>query len=71
MKDLGIDWGNIKMVLKEIEWESVDLIHLAEDRGQWWAFVNTVVNLWVFTSCREFLGYLSNRLSRTVMYLIR
>jgi hypothetical protein len=32
LEDLGIDGRNIKMVLKEIGLESVDLIHLAQDR---------------------------------------
>jgi hypothetical protein len=33
------------MDLREIEWESVDWIHLAQDRDQWWTFANTVINL--------------------------
>jgi hypothetical protein len=28
-------------------WEGVEWIHLAQDRDQWWAFMNTVMNLWV------------------------
>jgi hypothetical protein len=35
------------MDLREIGWEVVDCMHLAEDRGQWWALVNTVMNLHV------------------------
>jgi hypothetical protein len=35
---------NIKMDLREKGWESVDWIHLVEDRGQWRALVNTVTN---------------------------
>jgi hypothetical protein len=38
---------NIRMVLREIGWEVVDWMHLAQDRDQWWAFVNTVMNLQV------------------------
>jgi len=38
---------NIILHLKEIGWEGGVLIHLAQDRDQWWAFVNTVMNLWV------------------------
>jgi hypothetical protein len=26
-------------------WEGVDWIHMAQDRDQWWALVNTVMNL--------------------------
>jgi hypothetical protein len=33
------------MVLKEIGWETVDWMHLAKDRGQWQALVNTEINL--------------------------
>jgi hypothetical protein len=28
-------------------WVGVDWIHLAEDRDQWWALMNAVMNLWV------------------------
>jgi hypothetical protein len=35
------------MDLREIGWESVDLIHLDLDRGQGWVVVNTVMNLHV------------------------
>jgi hypothetical protein len=39
---------NIKIDFKEIEWGwYVDWIDLAQDRGQWRAHVNTVMNLWV------------------------
>jgi hypothetical protein len=36
---------NIKMYLKEIGWEDVDRINLAEDRDECWAVVHTVTNL--------------------------
>jgi hypothetical protein len=36
---------NIKMDLREIEWDGVDLIDMAQDRDQWRALVNTVLNL--------------------------
>jgi hypothetical protein len=36
---------NIRMDLKEIVWEGVDWMHLAQNRDQWRAVVNTVVNL--------------------------
>jgi hypothetical protein len=38
---------NIKVYLREIGWEGVDWMHLAQDRDQWCAVVNTVMNLWV------------------------
>jgi hypothetical protein len=36
---------NIKMDLREIEWDDMDWIDLAQDRDQWRALVNTVMNL--------------------------
>jgi hypothetical protein len=38
---------NIKMDLREIEWNGVDWIDLVEDRDRWRALVNTVMKLWV------------------------
>jgi hypothetical protein len=37
--------GNIKMNLREIGWDGVDWIDLAQNRDQWRALVNTVMNL--------------------------
>jgi hypothetical protein len=36
---------NIKMDLREIGWDGMDWIDLAQDRDQWRARVNTVINL--------------------------
>jgi hypothetical protein len=36
---------NIKMDLREIGWGDVDWIDMAQDRDQWRALVNTVLNL--------------------------
>jgi hypothetical protein len=36
---------NIRMYLREIGWEVVDWIYLVQDRDQWQAVVNTVMNL--------------------------
>jgi hypothetical protein len=35
------------MDLRETGWEFVDWIHVVQDRGQWWALENTVINLLV------------------------
>jgi hypothetical protein len=36
---------NIKMNVREIRWEGLDWMNLAEDRDQWRALVNTVMKL--------------------------
>jgi hypothetical protein len=36
-----------KMDLREIGWEGVDWLHLAQDGDKWRAVVNVVMNLWV------------------------
>jgi hypothetical protein len=36
---------NIKEDLREIRWDGMDWINLAQDRDQWRALVNTVMNL--------------------------
>jgi hypothetical protein len=35
------------MDLRERGWGSMDWIHLAQDRDQWRALVNSAMNLWV------------------------
>jgi hypothetical protein len=41
----GSRWEDtVAMDFKEIGWECVDWIHLAQDRDQWRALVNTVIN---------------------------
>jgi hypothetical protein len=36
---------NIRMDLKEIEWDGIDWINLAQGRDQWRALVRAVMNL--------------------------
>jgi hypothetical protein len=36
---------NIKIYLREIEWDGMDWIDLSQDRDQWRALVNTIMNL--------------------------
>jgi hypothetical protein len=38
---------NIRMDLQEIEYKGVDWMQLAQDRDQWQALVNTVMNIQV------------------------
>jgi hypothetical protein len=48
-RPLGRPWlrweDNIKMDLKEIRIDVANWIRLAQDKVQWWVFVNTVMNL--------------------------
>jgi hypothetical protein len=46
---------NIKMDFGEIECESVEWMHLTQDRDQWRAVVNTVMNLQVPLKVGNFL----------------
>jgi hypothetical protein len=46
--------NNIKKDLKPIGWEDVGWIHLAQDRDQWQALVDTVMNLRVPTVLRSY-----------------
>jgi hypothetical protein len=51
---------NIKMDLREIGWDVVDWIELAQDRDQWRALVNMVMNLRVPKNYWEFPEGLQN-----------
>jgi hypothetical protein len=44
---------NIKIALRETEWDGIDWIDLAQVRDQWRALMNTIMNLRV--PCWEFL----------------
>jgi transposase len=46
---------NIKMGLRDIGINGANWIQLAQDRFQWWAFVNMVMNLQVPSESRIFL----------------
>jgi hypothetical protein len=47
--------NNIRMYLMEIGCEGVDWMHVAQDRDQWRALVNTVVNLRVLQKAGNLL----------------
>jgi hypothetical protein len=38
---------DIKMYLREVEGDGNNLIHLTQDKGQWRAFVNVIINFLV------------------------
>jgi hypothetical protein len=44
LKDLGRRWeDDFRMDAREIGWEVLDWIHMAQDRDQLWPVVNTVI----------------------------
>jgi hypothetical protein len=47
--------GDIKMDHRDIGWEVVNWIHLAQDRDQWRTLVTTVINLWIPQKAGNFL----------------
>jgi hypothetical protein len=51
---------NIKLDLREIGIDEANWIRLAQDRVQWWAFVNTVMNLRFHKESRIFFDKLSD-----------
>jgi hypothetical protein len=51
---------NIKIEFRETEWGGVDWVDLAQDRDQWRALVNKVMNLQVPSNCWEFSEWLQN-----------
>jgi hypothetical protein len=51
------EWvDNVKRDLREIRWDGMDCIDLAQDRDQWRALVNTVMNLRVSQNAGKFLS---------------
>jgi hypothetical protein len=47
---------NIEMDLREVGWDGMDWIDMAQDRDQWRALVNTVMNLQVPQTVGKFLS---------------
>jgi hypothetical protein len=34
---------NVRIYLRKIRWEVMEWIYLAQDRYQWWAFMNLII----------------------------
>jgi hypothetical protein len=47
---------NTGVDLKETGWDCMDWINLAQDKGQWWALVNTVMSFWVPSNVGKFMS---------------
>ena len=48
------------MDLKEILWVGVEGIELAKDKDNWWAVMNTVMNISGFIKCGEFIDLIDD-----------
>jgi hypothetical protein len=52
---------DITLYRREMGWEVMDLIHVADDRDQWWVVVHTVISLLVLNQlCKYWLLKLSS-----------
>jgi hypothetical protein len=49
--------NNIKIDLKETEWDGVDWIHVVHDMDQWRDFLIKIMNLWVSSRLAELSNY--------------
>jgi hypothetical protein len=54
-QDVG-GWTILKRILREIGWDVIDWIDLAQDRNQWRALVNTRMNIRVPENAGKFLS---------------
>ena len=54
--------GNIKIGLKEMRWESINWINMAQDRDMWWLCVNTVMIMMVTQNVDSFFNSISSNI---------
>jgi hypothetical protein len=62
---------NIKMDLRETGWESTDWVHLVQDKDQWQALVNMVMDFWNSISTCATISFSRRTLLHTVSQLCR
>lgn len=55
MEELTIDGNDIKMNLRYITWEGMDIIYLGQDRKIWYTFANTLMKFSGYTKCGKFV----------------
>jgi hypothetical protein len=54
LEEVGADGStNEKSILRKIQWDDMDGIHLAEDMDKWQTLVDRVINLSGFHNVRE------------------
>jgi hypothetical protein len=51
---------NIKINIKEIGWDGVDCVTVAQNSGKWRAVVNTAINPVGSSACGEFVDLVQN-----------
>ena len=66
LKEFGVDGrdDNVKMKLKEMGWQGMDWISLADERGKWHTVVSMVMNLQVPQTAENFTR-------RTLLHKVR
>jgi len=47
LQDIGVDGRMSRIYIRGMGWEGMDWMHVAQDRYQWQALLNTVMNLQV------------------------
>jgi hypothetical protein len=57
LENLDVDGKIIlKRILRKMGYKGVNMMHLAQDRDQWWSLVNTVMNLGVPLNVANFFS---------------
>jgi len=59
LEDLGVEGDKMRADLKEIGWDGLYRIYLAEYRNKWWILINAIKNVWVPQNVGIFSSYSS------------